>query len=326
MTFPILEGYADASGNENTAVDQFVIVGGGLSTPEKWASLDMAWESLLKNEGFHADLQTGRYVYHTTDVWAGRGVHIPLALSNRDKQRIHRSLIEIIREHVIYRFGFAVHLADLRRMEKDFPHAIEFAFGKAGSLLSKLIFRRNQVWAENNNYDPHISYVFDRGDEFWGDLFASYRFARKQLVPEEMLLGDLTCGNKANSSPLQAADLIAWETRQYFQQTKSIHKVTALASGLRRRYEMSRLMEPKSAATFGLDHRTSLMNLLQYLFRPVVEAVAEENNLPADKLIGEGLPFSDFDEFAQHLLKSAKEDSVAETKAKQELARQKKKS
>lgn len=101
MAQEILEAYVDASGKDSTITDKALAISGCVSTPDKWQEFDNQWQDFLKDEDFKPDLKTGRYVFHTSPFWSNACELMPQGLSQRNKQRIYRNLIEIIKEHVV---------------------------------------------------------------------------------------------------------------------------------------------------------------------------------------------------------------------------------
>jgi hypothetical protein len=223
----ILDAYADASGKASTEGEKILTVNGCLSTPNKWLEFDNEWQAYLKAAGFRPYKETGRYVFHTAPFWAGRCRWMPSNLSESDKNTIFRDLLGVISRHTLLRFGYGVVLADFYKAEKIYPYLREGLFGEPGAFLSRQCFRDNSGWAAQNGYARAVNYVFDRGDEFWGDLYGGYRYNLKKRP--SALVGRLSDGNTADDSPIQAADIIAWMSREYFSSLRPRH-LSGLAS------------------------------------------------------------------------------------------------
>ncbi len=217
----ILRGVADASGKDTTATDKVLTVNGCLATDDQWREFDLEWQAYLKDRGFKRDPRTHKYVFHASDFLANRYRLGPTGLTFLERQRLYRHLIGIICKHTAFRFGWGVSLVDFRRYEADWPD-IRQLFGQPGSYVSKRCFDLNELWAHQNGFQPKIDYIFDRGDEFWGEMFANYREVLEQR-PEELQIGQLDCGNKADYSPIQAADIVALECNRYFRNLSQYH-------------------------------------------------------------------------------------------------------
>jgi hypothetical protein len=211
----ILRGFADASGHDIPS-ERVLTVNGCLSTSEKWQAFDDDWQDYLMREHFIPDETTGRYVFHTSPFKTGNLKSMPKNFSRAARERVYSNLFLLIQKHTLYRFGFGILLEDFRRFENDYPFAREMFFKQPGTYVSKLCFQSNSTWAEANGFNSAISYTFDQGDAFWGELFEEYRNARRETTSNELTVSQLSDGNKIDFSPIQAADIIAWECRKYF--------------------------------------------------------------------------------------------------------------
>lgn len=243
MTLELLDGYFDASGKQASVKDKLITVNGCLSTPTNWQAFDIEWQKTLKDFGFTPDPKFGRFVFHTTDFHSGYCKLSPKAMSKADRQLIYRTLIQIVRRHSLFIGGFAVVLKDYVRFANKYPSITKICFGKPGTFVSILGFGRFMEWAGNKNYSKSISVMFDRGDEFWGEMSHGFEAFVKTPANEHLSIGSLTSGNKAEFSPLQAADIVAWESRQHFSNLAHI-KVTV--AGITPRHELEMLKRPNS--------------------------------------------------------------------------------
>ncbi len=202
MAVDKLEGYADTSGHEDTVTEKIITVNGCLSTPTKWAEFENEWQDYLKGKGFKPDKTTGKYVFHTAPFWSQKGYELmPQNLDEAGKQEIYNHLIGIICKHTVFRFGYGVVLDDFRRIESEFPHIRETWLKKPGTRMSFLCFRLNSLWAESNKYNPSISYRFDRGDRFYGELYSEWRRTTKDVSLDDRTAANLSDGNKAQYIP-----------------------------------------------------------------------------------------------------------------------------
>ncbi|HEX9928839.1 MAG TPA: DUF3800 domain-containing protein [Pyrinomonadaceae bacterium] len=218
MTLELLDTYLDASGKRSNAKDRLITVNGCLSTPAKWQEFDNEWQATLKGFGFKPHPKSGRYVFHTTDFHSGFCKLSPAGLSKARKQVIYRKLIQIVKNHSLFLFGFAVALKDFSKFETEFPFISKYRFGKPGTFISILGVGKCIEWAGQNGYSQSISLMFDQGDEFWGEMSHGYRDFVRNWEYEHLKADSLTCGDKAVFSPLQAADIVAWECRKFFTQ------------------------------------------------------------------------------------------------------------
>lgn len=299
MSTEILRGFADASGQESTETETVVMVSGCLSTTSKWQQFDDEWQEYLRESGFKPDPKTGRYVFHTASFHSGNSKLMPDNLSRCDKQRIYKQVVDLVVKHSIYRFGFGVWLEDFRRFECEIPH-VRLMFKQPGTFVSRECFRVNSIFMEELGFNPSVSYMFDRGDEFWGELFDSYREDRRQYPdPEDVTVRQLLDGNKADFSPLQAADIVAWECANHFRGMSKAHR-----SGL--------LTAPRASAEFlHIRNKQSHFGGFQYQdlvkrFRGAIEDWTKDDER-ARSYIGPGKQFENLDEFGKAILASVKE-------------------
>lgn len=322
----LLDGYIDASGKEETLADKILTVNGCLSTPQKWQEFDDEWQPYLKSKGFKPDSKTGRYVFHTSPFWVDKCQLMPRNLTRRAKQEIYHHLIDIICKHTVYRFGYGVILDDFRKIEMEFPHVRESLLSKPGTRMSWLCFKWNSVWADNNNYAPSISYMFDRGDKFFGELYNWYRVSLKHMSDDDInVIASLAEGNKAMYSPIQAADIVAWECRKYFLTKLVGGKYDQFASGIRPCFELRQLNVP-NVADFRLYDQIALKGDLRDLMNDILrktknDVLKDEHN---EELIGDGKLFKDIDDFMRNMFQYDKDERVAENKTKQAEAKIKK--
>ena len=204
-----LEGYFDASGKQEAIGDKAIIVAGLLSSSPKLREFEKLWLKTLNDAGISAT--NGVPVFHTTDFMARKSVYATWTQEKRDL--FYRNLIEIICQTTLYRVGIAVLLEDYRRFLVKCPESIKM-FGSAGYFASVMCFNHCADWADKVKYKDTISYIFDRGDTFNSEI----RKAHDNLCDEETFrnawhfeIDALTFGNKARFTPIQGADVIAWE-------------------------------------------------------------------------------------------------------------------
>jgi hypothetical protein len=305
IVMTVLQGFADASGTETNTTNKVLTVCGCLSTPERWQAFDDDWQDYLKREHFKPDPETGRYVFHTSSFWTGNNKLMPKNLTKFAKDRIYTNLIGLIRKHTEYRFGYGIWLDDYRRFEQDFPGARIFT-KQAGTYASRLCFTWNSVWAVDHGFDSSIEYRFDRGDDFWGEMFEEYRGLRKSMkgrsaTDDSLTVAALNDGNKARYSQIQAADIIAWEARNYFLGLSEDHLRDRIPP-YRPRREMSRLGEP--------DKIDIALYRYQEFLSELIEKIQDglEKNGTLDLYVGEGKVFPTIEDYSRAVLAVAKED------------------
>ena len=298
-----LHGYGDASGKYETVKDRIFTVNGCLGTYLQWQDFDVEWQEYLKEARFIPD-RTQRRVFHTSNFWVGKCPLMPPRLRgmptiamNREKQTIYRDLVKIIAKYTDRIFGYAVLLNDFRRIEKDFPFSNEIVFGQPGTLLSNLSIRNNSNWAADNNFPRAIGYIFDRGDNFLEELAKQFNEAAFEAGEDNV--SSFGWKNKAEFSPLQAADIVAWECRRYWHD-RFFDPVRSLIPQLPSSHELTVMVkDPDGIRMYDYDHVKNEM--LDVLDAPVSQALEID-------AIGEDKPFASIEDCIRWALVDLKQD------------------
>ncbi|MEZ5421642.1 MAG: hypothetical protein R2682_00935 [Pyrinomonadaceae bacterium] len=210
-----LEAFFDSSGKYSAREETIVSVSGCLSTQRKWQEFDAAWQATLSSEGFQQDVKTSRYIFHASPFHSGNCRYMPKSVSVTARQRIYKKLLFLIREHILFKVSCAVRLSDYNQIIRDFPHSDEGLLSSPGEYAFRLCIALATSWAYKNGFDPWLNCVIDRNEYYWGKLLLRYLKTRK-AYPNKLALRSLNDGNKAQFSGLQAADVLAWESRKYF--------------------------------------------------------------------------------------------------------------
>lgn len=316
-----LVAYVDASGKYSNASDTILTVNGCLSTPDKWEPFSAKWQSYLKSKGFTPHPETGSYYFHTSLFQTDNFERAPKNLSPNDKSEIYFHLMDLIREFTLFRFGYGVVLDDFRQIEKEFPMVRDAHIKSPGTYASMRCFKWNSVWAVNNGYDSSIEYVFDHGDEFWSELSTWYNNASKRSDP--LTAATLQCAkkNEAKPSPLDAADIIAWEARRYFANLLKGHLL-----GL-----ITRPRPSKAMRRLGCRNGTVANDIRLYSYDDMVGELREDIDFVVDRnpklqaIVGECKPFATRDDFARAMFALDKEKREAKSEAKRNAWRARKK-
>jgi hypothetical protein len=316
VTCDYLRGFADTSGND-VETDMLLTVNGCLSTCDKWAQFDIQWQEYLKAEHFKPDDETGKYVFHATEFHTGNYELMPGKKHSRfDRERIYWNLIGLIKKHTLYRFGWGVYLGDLRQLEQDFPHVREAHYRQqTGTWLSKMCFTHNSWWAQENGFDFSIDYVFDRGDHFWGELYDEHRQARhKAPKSERLIVAGLADGNKAEYSPLQAADILAWECRNYFLSFSKDH-LDGLKPAPRPDGHWRRLLVEGECELFCRGYKHLHSDITEDTEQAMEHVYSKDVELAKDMYFGEDGMYESVDELTRERLAIRKEKRDKEKQA-----------
>lgn len=317
-----LVGFIDVSGDEKNSAERIMTVNGCLSTQSKWHDFDDEWQEYLKREHFEPDPKTDRYVFHTSPFRTGNLPHMPRALSRSARERIYYNLIGIICKYTVYRFGIAINLADFRQIvDEDFPYSQEEFFTGPGVLASLKCFEANSDWAYENGYSVCIEYVFDRGDTFFGRLNDLHRRSARSVDPERRTVSKLVEESKIDYSPIQAADIVAWECRNYFLGLAP-EQIAGLKPSPRTGPELRRLqgLGPQQS-NFRLYREQEFRDDLRGFYEEVLEKHGGDTDM-----VGDGKLFSDLDDFIKGYLAYSREEDAMKKLEQLKASRERKRS
>jgi hypothetical protein len=280
MTLKKLLSYVDASGDESQSV---LSVSGCLATPGQWAGFDEKWQDYLKLHDFPRDPRSRRYVFHATEFFCS-GHKDFSHLSNRQKQIIHRDLLHMIKDHTVYRFAWTVLMDEFRFVEQEFPKLRQVISGRPGTFISGELFRFNGAWAKAEGFDPSVSYVFERGDSFLGQLSSlcetgSKHFDKEYGQNDDVFknVSSMTVASKDAHSGLNAADLIAWHTARFAKsRTPRFFRGQPLVAALKPNPEMAILQE-RGKADFLIFSRDAIKKRVLDRIRWIVGQLGHEH-------------------------------------------------
>ena len=188
---------------------RFLIMAGFISDAGRWADFDRKWRERLAADDlpyFHMNLfaQSKRIF---------RGWE-----KQEDKRRkLLCDLLDIIVEHAYHKFATAVLVEAFGRLSLEVRK--EFAptpIAAAGRFIAGLVFR----WRDRERYRGVPEFVFEDGDEDRGSLIDVMKeltgkepiFRPKKDDPEKQIVA---------FTPLQAADILAYEVKQITDETNA---------------------------------------------------------------------------------------------------------
>ncbi len=199
----MLTAYFDESGTHKQS--PAIAISGYIASVEEWERFDGAWTAMLRDERLS--------MMHWTDLENRKGAfkgwtkERQLALQNR--------AIAIIRETVRCGFSTAVLVNDYYLIAQGSPetaHQGACAFAFADNL--KLV----GMWIEANSISEPINYVIEHGGGYGGELQpALHHIPLAELRTQFRVssLKSISYAEKKDVSPLQAADILAYESYKY---------------------------------------------------------------------------------------------------------------
>lgn len=194
--FAMLKGhtaYFDASGDRK--IGQILVVGGAITSVEKWDEFNSHWQQILKNAGvdeFHMTDFVGCYKAFKDERWKK---------DNGFAENFLRKLVNAICKKVVYVPVMLIYLDDWRELNREYQlkESGYSPLALAGTCCIAMI----HGWCEKQNvpFDT-VHIIFEGGDLDRGDLIDLSRQELGIMLPPF---------GKKELSALQACDLIAWE-------------------------------------------------------------------------------------------------------------------
>ena len=193
----------DASGAEDDLV--CTVVAGFISTADEWIAFDRAWRARIGQDDL-GDFRMSAFHAH-------RGPFTDESKWTRStRDALIGDLIEIIIKHAFRKFGGAVPHPTLSGMRPDVREVNRIT---AYSLAGRMCAAEVSEWAKAEGFHRPIEYVFENGDKGKGKLIERFPiddFPAPIFKPKYDAFdrnGVLIPG----FTPLQAADIYAWELR-----------------------------------------------------------------------------------------------------------------
>ena len=214
----MLHAYLDDSGSHDQS--SVLILAGYFGSETQWSKFDRRWREAIDAEGLQE--------FHANRFWAYyTGKPIP-EYKGWDKPKCNQfisTLIEIIRSHRIFPVSSTVVMQDWRALRKDERAVLTGAtYDDCGNLTSPGAPNKSYfvsfIWSVSSalrhcNPGHIMHFSFDRND-FISGYAANYFDALKKLwASTSPRLGELSFVDSERASPIQAADLLAYETHRY---------------------------------------------------------------------------------------------------------------
>lgn len=196
----VIEAFFDDSGQENGA---FFCVAGFLADQSYWNAFLLDWHHLLRRWNIQE--------VHMKLLWSSNG---PFKGWDETKKRQAVSeFVDVIRKHKLIGYGVAVDTKFWGSLPKDFRKA----HGSAAEFCFERVIRRirdNMVLGHDRDF---IALTFDHDRDF-----AKPRLTRLQNIIDrdpwaKDTIVSIGFGRAWAYAPLQAADMLAWETNRLLQ-------------------------------------------------------------------------------------------------------------
>ncbi len=200
--YMILTAYFDESGTHRNS--EAVSVAGYISTPARWLAFDAQWREALADFGLD--------FFHMTDFAVKAPPYDDWPEAQR-RERISR-LIAIINRNVEFSVGNVIPVATFN---DTLPAAARDYCGGAYGLGVISAFLTVGEFVRRHYPDQWVAYVFETGAPGAGQI--QKLFADNEQRPEQkhhLRLFRLGFENKRASTPIQAADILAYELYKHW--------------------------------------------------------------------------------------------------------------
>ena len=199
----VMEAYFDESGTHDGS--PFVCVTGYLFQKGNATALDTAWRWMLEGNGLP--------FFRMSDCAHGTGPF--KGWSKIDRTNLEIRAIDLVKTYAAYGFAASVVMEDF--------HLIRNLglFDTAYSFACLQMFLGVKFWASNNDFDGDVAYVFESGEQHQSEAkaFMDKVFKHPQMR-RDFKYSSHKFENKADSSQLQCADLLAWHWFTYNQRVR----------------------------------------------------------------------------------------------------------
>lgn len=194
----MITGFFDDSGKESDPSHRFVVLAGFVSLD--WTSFHQAWLTHL----FKYDLPAV-HLREILKIAKKKGWDIPKLNS------VLSEFIAIIRDHHLVGFGVGLDMVAWRLVDRDLRKRMGDAqIFCCSRIMRRIMDRPRTVRLESDG----LSVVFDRDFEFARRRLGLFE-ELSRLYPEIYAnVAQVSFADSAHFCPLQAADLLAWETRR----------------------------------------------------------------------------------------------------------------
>jgi hypothetical protein len=202
----MITAYFDDSGTHEES--DIVLVAGIFGTEARMESLDKNWKRHLDSplDGRKEPIKR----FHAFDCDNSVGEFLRWTRTETDYYR--KQLRDVIIESEVAAYGIACTRKDWDRIITGDMRSV---LGTAEGFCINQCFVRSVGWVQANTFDPKMRFVFDKRPEgvqrYAGTVYDAFE---KWTQPPPKLAG-YTFLSSVRITPLQAADLIAWELYRY---------------------------------------------------------------------------------------------------------------
>jgi hypothetical protein len=221
----MLHAYLDDSGSHDQS--PFLVLAGYFGSEAQWNKFDRRWRAVIEAVGLRE--------FHANRFWAhcaGRPIPEYSGWDNQKCNQFISKLVEIIGSHRISPVSSTVVTQEWSALPQDERAFLTGAgYDDNATLTSSGAANKRFfvpfIWTVqsalrycNPGHTMHFS--FDRNDLISGYAADYFKYVKTLWAHRSPKLGDLSFVESEEASPIQAADLLAYETRRYIIQKVNV--------------------------------------------------------------------------------------------------------
>ncbi len=202
----VLWGYFDEAGHFRGAGD-YLCMAGYIGDEDGWNAFTERWGKLLRKYGITA--------VHMKDMIALQDEYGKLGWDHdyRDKV-VLPEFIEVIKDHLAVGLGIAVDLKHLRQMPPESQKAIGDPYYLCFMRMIRLVIDT----ARKAGVEFPMALIFDDSEEYSIKCYRLLSRLRQENAEVKSLIGSISFADDAIYYPLQAADVLAYESLKELKQ------------------------------------------------------------------------------------------------------------
>jgi len=198
----MLAAYVDESGDLDTPV---FVMAGYVSTEIKWKKFDREWKRVLRDFGVS--------YFHMKDLV--RSKHEFTGWSQQRKDDLIHRVVFVIKSNVMFCIGSALPMADYKKVV---PADLRKKIGHPYYLSLQHCIQSVLHHCSSKSITEEVSFTFDEKAKFSGravQIYNSYKSGQAITKSGKALLGPIAFADDRNVTPLQAADIMAYEINKF---------------------------------------------------------------------------------------------------------------
>lgn len=192
--------YFDESGIHGGS--PIVVVAGIIASTKQWQRFDGDWRHILRSEGIT--------IFHMKDFAHSQGEF--RGWNTGRKESFIKSLIETIKAHTRVFIVHAVKVKDFETIKAERRETNISAY----QLCCEQCMTNLVIWAQRSKRRKEVAVHFESGNKIMSEVMALYNMVPdSDWLKRKWRINHLGFSSKADCTPLQAADLLAYEIFKY---------------------------------------------------------------------------------------------------------------